>query len=102
MYFSTFLQYFIPVNHQNFQMIEGIATEGNKSILLTIPDSHIIGDNLKFILERKVGRQTERLHFEGTVKGHTVEGNVEIEGQAGSSKKWNAKRQPSTFKSIVK
>ncbi len=87
---------------QNFQMIEGNATEGSKSILLTIPDGNIIGDNLKFILERKVGRQTERLHFEGTVKGHTVEGYVEIEGQTGSSKKWKAKRQPSTFKSIVK
>jgi len=87
---------------QNFQMIEGNATEGSKSILLTIPDGNIIGDNLEFILERKAGRQTERLHFEGTVKGHTVEGNVEIEGQPGSSKKWKAKRKPSTFKSIVK
>ena len=87
---------------QNFQEIEGIAIEGSKSIPLTIPDGYIIGDNLKFILERKVGRQTERLHFEGTVKGHTVEGNVEIEGQTGSSKKWKAKRKPSTFKSIEK
>lgn len=87
---------------QNFQKIEGSAIEGSKSILLTIPDGHIIGDNLKFILERKVGRLTERLHFEGTVKGHTVEGSVKIEGQSGSSSKWKARRNPSTFKSIEK
>ncbi len=87
---------------QNFQKIEGNAIEGSRSIPLTIPDGHIIGDNLKFILERKLGRKTERLHFEGTVKGHTVEGNVKIEGQSGSSKKWKARRDPSTFKSIEK
>ena len=87
---------------QNFQEIEGKALEGSKSIPLTIPDGHIIGDNLKFILERKVGRQTERLHFEGTVKGHIMEGSVTIEGQSGSSKKWKARRNPSTYKSIEK
>lgn len=87
---------------QNFQKIEGKATEGSRSISLTIPDGQIIGDNLKFILERKVGGQTERLHFEGIVKGHTVEGNVTIEGQPDSSEKWKAKRNPSTFKSIEK
>lgn len=87
---------------QNFQKIEGTAVEGSKSILLTIPDGHIIGDTLKFTLERKVGGQTERLHFEGTVKGHTVEGTVKIEGQSGSSNKWKARRNPSTFKSIEK
>ncbi len=87
---------------QSFQKIKGIAIEGGKSIPLTIPDGHLIGDTLKFTLERKVGRQTEHLHFEGTVKGHTVEGTVKIEGQSGSSKKWKARRDPSTFKSIEK
>ncbi len=87
---------------QNFQEIEGDAIEGNKSIPLTIPDGFIIGANLKFTLERKVGGQTERLHFEGIVKGHTVEGDVKIEGQSGSSEKWRARRDPSSFKSIVK
>jgi len=87
---------------QNFQEIEGKALEGSKSIPLFIPDGFIIGDNLKFILERKVSGKTERLHFEGTVKGHTVEGNVKIEGQSGSYKKWKARRNPSTFKSIKK
>jgi len=87
---------------QSFQKIEGKATEGSRSISLTIPDGQIIGDNLKFILERKVGGQTERLHFEGIVKGHTVEGNVTIEGQPDSSEKWKAKRNPSTFESIEK
>jgi hypothetical protein len=87
---------------QNFQKIEGKATEGSRSISLTIPDGQIIGDNLKFILERKVGGQTERLHFDGIVNGHTVEGNVTIEGQPDSSEKWKAKRNPSTFKSIEK
>lgn len=87
---------------QNFQKIEGKAIEGSRSISLTIPEGQIIGDNLKFILERKVGGQTERLHFDGIVNGHTVEGNVTIEGQPDSSKKWKAKRNPSTFKSIEK
>ncbi|MFC2161955.1 SAM-dependent methyltransferase, partial [Acidobacteriota bacterium] len=87
---------------QSFQMIEGKALEGSRSIPLTIPDAHIIGDNLKFVLERKVDGKTENLHFEGTVKGHEVEGTVTIEGQSDSSKKWKAKRVPSTLKSIEK
>ena len=70
--------------------------------MLRFPDGYIIGASLKFTLERKVGGQTERLHFEGTVKGHTVEGNVNIEGQPDSTKKWKAKRNPSTFQSIEK
>ena len=74
---------------QNFQEIEGKAIEGSKSIPLTIPDGYIIGASLKFTLERKVDGQTERLHFEGTVKGD-------------STKKWKAKRNPSTFQSIEK
>ncbi len=88
--------------YQNFQEIEGTAIEGTKSIPLTIPDGFIIGDTLKFTLERKVGGQTERLIFEGTVTGHKVNGNVTVEGQSASSEKWRAKRDPSTFKSIVK
>jgi len=87
---------------QNFQEIEGTALEGSRSIPLAIPEGHIIGDKLKFVLERKVDGQTERLHFEGKVKGHSVEGNMTIEEQPDSSKKWKAKRNPSTFKSIEK
>lgn len=87
---------------QNFQKIEGTALEDSKSIPLTIPDGDIIGDKLEFVLEREVGGQTQRLHFEGTVKDHMVEGNVTIEGQPGSSMKWKAKRNPSTFKSIAR
>ena len=87
---------------QNFQEIEGTALEGSRSIPLTIPDGQIIGKSLKFSMEREVGGQTERLHFEGTVEGHTVEGLVRIEGQPGPSIEWKAKRDPSTYTSIAK
>jgi len=40
------------------------------------------------------------LHFEGVVKNHAMEGFVRIEGKPDVKEKWQAKRVPSTFRSI--
>jgi SAM-dependent methyltransferase len=85
---------------QTFQEVEGKAFEDLTSIPLHIKDGKIKGDRLEFTLERKLKGLTERLHFEGRVKDHTMEGIVRIEGEPDVNEKWRAKRNPSTFKPI--
>lgn len=87
---------------QNFQEIEGKAQEGAFSIPVTIPDGKIVGDKLVFDMERRVAGKRERLHFEGIVRGHNVEGQMTIVGKPGSKTSWKAKRVPSTYVSIEK
>jgi SAM-dependent methyltransferase len=86
---------------QEFQMVSGKAFEGKRSIPLFIKDGKINGDVLQFTLERKTGRQTEKMHFEGKVKGETMQGTLNIEGRPGRENiRWRAKRVVSTYSSI--
>jgi len=85
---------------QTFQEVEGKAFEDLTSIPLHIKDGKIKGDQLEFTLERKLKGHTERLHFEGRVKDHTMEGILRIEGKPDVNEKWRARRDPSTFKPI--
>lgn len=85
---------------QTFQEVEGKAFEDLTSIPLHIKDGKIKGDRLEFTLERKLKRHTQRLHFEGKVNNHTMEGILRIEGEPDANHKWRARRDPSTFKSI--
>jgi len=92
-------QYMMELD-QTFQEVEGKAFEDLTSIPLHIKDEKIKGDRLEFTLERKLKGLTQRLHFEGRVKDHTMEGVLRIEGKPGVNEKWRAKRDPSTFKPI--
>jgi len=87
---------------QEFQELKGKAYEGSSSIPFYPKNGKIKGAKLEFTLESKVKGRTARLHFEGVVKGHTVEGLVRIEGEPNIEEKWQAKRIPSTRKSIDK
>jgi SAM-dependent methyltransferase len=85
---------------QTFQEISGQAYEGSSSIPLIIEEGKIRGNKLEFSLEGKLDECVERLVFKGSVKGHTLEGNVSIVGQPDFSEKWKAERIVSTFKPI--
>ena len=88
--------------NQSFQVVTGKAFEGSSSISLMIKDGKIIGNKLEFSLERKLRGRSEKIHFEGLVKENIMEGSARIGGESGAKKKWRAKRDPSTFKSIEK
>ena len=85
---------------QDFQMLKGKAYEGSASLPLEIRNGKIKGDRLEFFLERNDQGHTEKMFFEGIVKNHTVMGFVRIEGNPDFEEKWQAKRDPSTRKSI--
>ncbi len=87
---------------QEFQELTGKAYEGSSPISFFPEKGKIIGDILEFDMERKVKGQTEQMHFEGVVKGHTIEGRVKIVSRPGVEEKWQAKRDPSTRRSIAK
>jgi SAM-dependent methyltransferase len=85
---------------QNFQELKGKACEGSASLPLDIRNGKINGDRLEFTLERKGQGNTEKMFFEGIVKNHNMVGFVRIEGKPDFEDKWQAKRDPSTQKSI--
>ena len=87
---------------QDFQMLKGKAYEGSASLSLDIRNGKIKGDRLEFTLERRARGNTEKLFFEGIVKNHDIVGFVRIEGKPELEEKWQAKRDPSTRKSIDK
>jgi len=87
---------------QTFQEVNVKAFEDSSSIPVYIKDEKIRGNRLEFTLERKLKGRTEKMHFEGFVKGHTMEGHVRIEGKSDINQKWRAKRVPSTLKAIDK
>ena len=66
-----------------------------------IKDGKIYGDRLEFTLEMKGQGHTEKMHFEGIVKNHDMVGFVRIDGKSDFENKWQAKRDPSTQKSIA-
>jgi hypothetical protein len=63
-------------------------------------DGKIRADKLEFTLERPGKGNTEKIHFVGFVKGHTMEGLVRIEGKLDFKEKWKAERVLSSFKPI--
>jgi len=85
---------------QNFQELKGKAYQGSASLSLDIRNGKIKGDRLEFTLERKSRGHTEKMFFEGIVKNHDIVGFVRIEGKPDFEEKWQAKRDPSTQKSI--
>jgi SAM-dependent methyltransferase len=85
---------------QTFQEVKGKAFEDSSLVPLSIKDEKIEGDRLEFTIESKLKGRSERLHFEGRVKGHIMEGSVKIEGKPDVNRKWRAVRDPSTSKSI--
>jgi len=87
---------------QTFQEVNGKAFEDSSSIPLYIKNGKIIGDRLEFSLEKNLKRRTIQIHFKGSVKDHTMEGFVRVEGKPGVEEKWRAKRVPWTIKPIEK
>ncbi len=80
---------------QSFQYLNGEAFENKVSLPVTISGGQIIGNTLSFTVERKQGRSSERLIFEGNVLGHSIVGTVKTEGHE-NTRRWEAKRDPST------
>jgi len=80
---------------QSFQHVSGEAFENKVLRPVSITGGKIIGNTFAFTLERKQGKSSERLIFEGSVQGHSMVGTVKIEGSDDSTK-WEAKRNPST------
>lgn len=85
---------------QTFQKVEGKAFEGSSSLPLSIKDGKIRADKLEFTIEMPGKGRTEKIHFEGFIKGHVMEGYVRVEGKPDSKEKWRAERVLSTFKPI--
>jgi SAM-dependent methyltransferase len=88
--------------HQDFQMLKGQALENSTPLPLEIKNGKIEGDKLEFTLDRNREGTKERLHFVGFIKGHTIEGQVKVEGKSEGGEKWTAKREPSTRNVIEK
>jgi SAM-dependent methyltransferase len=80
---------------QSFQYVSGEAFENKELRPVSITGGKIIGNTLAFTMERKKGKSSERLIFEGQVQGHSIVGTVKTEG-SDDSKKWKAKRNPYT------
>jgi SAM-dependent methyltransferase len=85
---------------QIFQKVNGEAFEGSTPLPMDIKDGKIKGNRLVFTLERTQKEYVQRLHFEGFVKGHSIEGLVNIEGEPDTKVKWRAERILSTYKPI--
>jgi len=83
---------------QTFQEINGKALEG--CLNAEIKDGKIVGNRLNFSIEINHQGQSQRIHYEGHVEGHTIRGSYQIEGSGGAKQKWQAKRNPATMKSI--
>jgi SAM-dependent methyltransferase len=92
-------QYSLEIT-QTFQEIVGKAYEGKSSIPVAIKDGKIRGNRLEFTVNKKGKGQIEKIHFEGVVSGHTMEGTVRIIGKPAPAEKWIAERVLSTWKSI--
>lgn len=80
---------------QSFQYVSGEAFENKVLRPVSISEGKINGNAFAFTMERKKGKISERLIFEGRVQGHSIVGMVKTEG-SDESTKWEAKRDPST------
>ncbi len=78
---------------QDFQKLQGTASEGSSSVPVFITEDKIKGADLEFVLERNSGDKKERLVFKGKADGEVIKGLVTIEGGANEkSIKWSAER----------
>lgn len=78
---------------QDFQKLQGTASEASSSVPVFIKEDKIMGADLEFVLERNSGEKKERLVFKGKAEGDMIKGLVTIEGGAKEkSIKWNAER----------
>jgi SAM-dependent methyltransferase len=87
---------------QEFQKVSGNAFEGSSIIPLSINDGKVKGNKLEFSLDLKRKEYIQKVHFKGSVKGHTLEGFAHEEGEPATKVKWRAERILSTFKPIDK
>lgn len=84
---------FTLVLEQDFQKLQGTASEGSSSVPVFITEDKIKGADLEFVLERNERGKKERLVFKGKADGEVMKGLVTIE--SGANKKsynWSAKR----------
>lgn len=84
---------FTLILEQDFQKLQGTASEGSSSVPVFITEDKIKGADLEFVLERNSGDKKERLVFKGKADGEVIKGLVTIEGGANEkSIKWSAER----------
>lgn len=84
---------------QNFQRLTGKVSERSLGFPFEIEAGEIDGTSLRFVIERKHKGKRERLLFEGTTRGHTIEGTIKKEGSS-AVYKWITKRNPATMTAI--
>jgi len=87
---------------QIFQKVTGKTFEDSSLIPVNIINGKIEGNKLEFTLKRTQKEYIQEIHFEGFVKGHSLEGFVRIKGEPDSKARWRAERVLSTFKPIDK
>lgn len=80
---------------QRFQKVEAadLSVDG---VPQPVRDVRILGDHVEFVTEGVLGGKKQQLHFQGSVKGDTVDGTLSSLSQKTAKKKWTAKRDPST------
>ena len=80
---------------QSFQRVSGTLLAGAEE--MPLQELELKGAWLRFSVERKTEGQIDRVHFEGGVKDHLLEGTMEETSGIGSARHtWRAKRDPST------
>jgi len=87
---------------QVFQKISGKTFEGSSAVPVNVKDGRIRGNKLEFTLDLKQKEFLRKVHFEGFVKGHAIEGFIRAEGEPETKVKWRAERILSTFRPIDK
>jgi SAM-dependent methyltransferase len=84
---------------QLFQWPSGKINVGGAELPLT--DLVLTGDKIQFKAEKEENGKLLIMVFEGRVRGHTIDGSVEIQGEALRNKRaWKAKRNPATVKPL--
>jgi hypothetical protein len=64
---------------------------------MSLQELGLKGSWLQFALEREIKGQIHKVHFEGRVKDHLLEGTIEeMSGNGSSRHSWRARRDPST------
>jgi SAM-dependent methyltransferase len=84
---------------QLFQFPQGKVIMNGEE--LPLRDVHLEGEKISFTVDQEKDGQTVVMTFEGRARGHTIEGNVDIQGGAKPNKRpWKATRQPDTMKPL--
>jgi SAM-dependent methyltransferase len=84
---------------QLFQFPQGkVIMDGEE---LPLREVRLEGDKIQFTVDREKDGKTVTMIFEGRARGHTIEGNANIQGGSNPNKKpWKATRQPATMKPL--